>query len=127
MRGTHDNHANVTITFNSQGEILEAPPAADGSRRKYLPCDCCGRVDAVPLNVVSGICEPCHEAHKSGFHQQDEHCVFAEGVEAETGHCGICGVSGSGGVKCEACGGERFHRPGCPESDATQAAAGAVR
>ena len=56
MQGKHGLDGTVTITFNSQGEALEAPGGG-----KYLPCDCCGQVKVVAHNVVSVTCVECIE------------------------------------------------------------------
>ena len=56
MRGTHDRLARVTITFNSQFEVLEAPGG-----KIYLPCDTCGKVLTVEKNTVAIECEECAE------------------------------------------------------------------
>lgn len=58
--GHHDRHtAQATITWNTQGWILEAPPTTDGRQRKYLPCDECGKPMMVEMNVVSITCDGC--------------------------------------------------------------------
>jgi hypothetical protein len=56
MKATHDRHADVSITFNSQEEGIYSP---DGLQR-LLPCDCCqARVVWCALNVVSTLCAVC--------------------------------------------------------------------
>jgi hypothetical protein len=65
-RGSHDNHGNVEIRFNSQGETLPAPNGG-----KYLPCEHCGIVVEVPINQVSAYCgECCVDCGERG----DHHC-----------------------------------------------------
>lgn len=57
-------------------------------------------------------------------HGCDEDCIAAGTVDPATGDCTACGVTGcrnDDGTVCPPCGscdGERFHRAGCPESDA---------
>lgn len=70
-RGSHDRHGNVTITFNSQGWILNAPRAPGGEHLKWMPCEHCGAIRAVPLNVVSCHC--------------DNECASARGYERVPG------------------------------------------
>jgi len=38
---------------------LAAPPAADGSPRRWIPCSKCETVEALPCNVVSAVCWRC--------------------------------------------------------------------
>lgn len=59
--GRHAPNGEVTITFNSQMQGLPAPPAKDGSPRKYLPCERCGAVEPVEMNAVSCFCGPCYQ------------------------------------------------------------------
>ncbi len=68
MTGSHDKRGDVTITWNSQAEFLEAPASASGERRQYLPCTRCGAIEAVALNVVATSCDACAAAapHHNG-------------------------------------------------------------
>ena len=54
IKGIIDRAGRVTISWDSQAEILAAP---DG--KKYLPCESCGTVQAEELNVVSFLCDEC--------------------------------------------------------------------
>ena len=60
MKGTIDNAGNVVITFNMQAELLEAPGG-----KKYLPCEICGKIQAVDYNVVTMTCGDCMENIKN--------------------------------------------------------------
>jgi len=61
VTGSHDRQANVTIEFNSQCSKLEGP---NGGR--YLPCDICGKVAEVKMNVVAFMCGECAEKVNNG-------------------------------------------------------------
>jgi len=56
MIGTIDRAGNCTITFNLQEERLSAPGG-----RQWLPCDSCGRVEAVEPKVVCFYCVQCSQ------------------------------------------------------------------
>lgn len=55
MKAMHDQFGDVRIEFNSQCEEILSP---DG-KLKLLPCDKCGHLEWVQLNVVSKCCQPC--------------------------------------------------------------------
>lgn len=46
----------VLVTWNMQGWKLTAPPR-NGAGRHYVPCSWCGKLQAVPMNVVSCHCD----------------------------------------------------------------------
>lgn len=53
-----------TIKVNYQRDIIRAPNDHNGRTRKWVPCNCCGQLTAVLLQVVSTLCKncaaPCH-------------------------------------------------------------------
>lgn len=61
MNGTINQYGEVTLTWNTQAEILSAPALPDGTPMKYLPCETCGGLQTVALNVESIMCLPCYE------------------------------------------------------------------
>jgi hypothetical protein len=78
MTGSTTRAGVISITFDSQAEILEAPPR-DGVRQKYLPCEHCGAVHAVALNVVASLCARCDARTCSdcGFRHRRPSCASA--------------------------------------------------
>ena len=58
LRGCHGRDGTITITFNSQFCCLPAP-SDNGKEMKYLPCEGCGKLQTVELNVVSVHCNAC--------------------------------------------------------------------
>lgn len=60
MNGQIDSAGRVTIKFEFQTEVLMAPEG-----KKYLPCDKCGNVVAVAMNVVSVLCPVCEKWEES--------------------------------------------------------------
>ncbi len=54
IKGTYDNAGNVTISFNTQIDRLEAPGG-----KHYLPCDICGIIESVSPRVVAFVCNKC--------------------------------------------------------------------
>lgn len=82
MHGTIDKHGNVTISFNicdGSGK-LRAP----GDRQQWLPCECCGFVDAVDINVVSHICDACYNLHNEDF--AEDNVTYAAGYAYASGY-----------------------------------------
>jgi hypothetical protein len=68
---THIDHSgNVTISFNIQEDNLPAP---DG--KKYLPCTACMKLEAVPMNTVSIICDDCATMKDLVFCDECHHMV----------------------------------------------------
>lgn len=61
MTGSINIHGTATVTWDTQAEVLAAPPAADGEKRKYLPCNGCGGLQVVSMNTVSTYCLPCYD------------------------------------------------------------------
>lgn len=78
MKGTHASDGTVTLTWNSQGEVLYAPAAVPLSRI-YLPCEGCGAVKVVAANVVAVWCDTCqlHNADPDGQHPNCHQCERA--------------------------------------------------
>ena len=58
MYGTIDRAGNLEIKLNIQRELLPAPPE-NGEDRKWLPCEDCGILLSVPVNIISIICMDC--------------------------------------------------------------------
>lgn len=79
MKGTHESDGTVTITWNSQNEVLHAPDAID-HRCIYLPCEGCGAVRRVKPNVVAVWCDTCqlHNADPDGQHPNCHQCQRAQ-------------------------------------------------
>lgn len=67
-------------------------------RRHYLKF--CGICSAANVKA--------YLANEEAEHTKDEDCC----VDPETGSCRVCGVVH--GEPCGSCGGEAFHRSGCP-------------
>lgn len=59
-KGIIDRQGTVTVSWG-QDEVLLAPDGAHGVRMKYFPCESCGEVKPVSMNVVSFLCDPCTE------------------------------------------------------------------
>lgn len=88
----------------------------------YASCAACGApvaaIEARRLHWVPGECAPgilcqrCLDV-EGAHHQNDDDCTGH--VDAD-GDCAVCHVSG--GEPCPTCGGERYHRSGCADSDA---------
>jgi len=57
MIGAHERNARVRIEFDSQCELLLGPTGG-----KWMPCNYCGAVEEMPLDVVSYHCDAC-QAH----------------------------------------------------------------
>lgn len=62
MIGNHARNGDITVRWNSQGEVLLSP---DGTQ-KLMPCDTCGAVRWVDLNVVAYECHDCMNHHLRG-------------------------------------------------------------
>lgn len=56
MKGKIGSNGTVVIAFNRQFERLPAPGGL-----QWLPCDGCGKVEAVEENVVAYACGECWE------------------------------------------------------------------
>ncbi len=84
--GQVDRGGNVTITFNMQAEHLSAPNGG-----KYLPCEACGAVVEVPLNVVATLCPSCEAltCAECGLKHRNPTCASAC-CTMQGGECG-CG------------------------------------
>ena len=59
MKGEWNKPSEFSITVDTNYEKLQGPPAADGSKQHWLPCDACGEVFLKPWDVVSFICSIC--------------------------------------------------------------------
>lgn len=93
MEAFIERDGTVTMTFNIQGEKVQAPPDETGARRHYLPCDGnCGDLLTVAWNVVSATCPGCLET---------EAAEWDDGPDAI---CRYCGTTFSGvGDDCGGC------------------------
>lgn len=75
MKAELNRHTGAfTIHVDAQAEILRAPDADDGTPRKYVPCDHCGELQMVPLNVVSLFCDDrCASDYEFGWEGRAAH------------------------------------------------------
>lgn len=87
MRGTIASDGTMTITFNVQAEHLEAPPTRD-ARRKYQPCEECGALQIVPLDVVALSCSPCNVDMEDAEREEDLVYQGRKLCGIEEGSCG---------------------------------------
>lgn len=89
----HDRDGTVRIEFNSQADQLLAPSAAGAvypftEPRKWLPCEMCGGLQAVAMNVVSFTCDGCERDLADEDHETD--LVYEGRVQCDNaeGGCG---------------------------------------
>lgn len=90
-KGIIDRTGKVTVCWESQGEILAAPGG-----KIWLPCESCGEVQAVDLNVVSFLCDPCAKLRDECTGQCEEcgrdvtdNRVYCEDCEPGHQHKGV--------------------------------------
>lgn len=48
-----------TVTIDFQAQTLDAPPTADGTPMKWLPCQCCHSLEQVETLVTAITCAVC--------------------------------------------------------------------
>lgn len=72
ITGQRERGGEVVVRWNAQTHSLRAPNGPRGEERHYLPCDRCGSIKPVAMNVVSFVCDPvaCMECEE--FHTCDE-------------------------------------------------------